>query len=419
MPQAAPRRCFHLRSGETNAAAIEGFTIRGGFSTYQIGGDGAGIRCDGASPTIRDCVIAENIVWGIQYDGGGIYLRASFARVEDCVVRNNHASYGGGIACRGEGAPVIARCFIHDNLAGYGGGIDAGGIGSPRIIDCVISGNAATEGFEDPGSGGGLLLGGSASVEGCTITGNLSGYGAGIACWSGSPRVIDSTIAGNDARLFYGGGIAANHSDLLVERSVLWGNCAAYGEEFLAGYQAAITFRRCVYDSTGATQDGGQVIGIENILADPLLCDPLPCGGAPSIEGDHRVARSSPCVPDGNPFGIWIGSQPVGCPAASSPEEASLARATGMLGAPHPNPTSAAVAVTINLPQPGAARLRLYDPAGRLVATLMDRELPAGLHRFEWMAPRAGGAPPLRSGSYLLRLEALGRVESRRLVVVR
>jgi hypothetical protein len=49
---------------------------------------------------------------------------------------------------------------------------------------------------------------------------------------------------------------------------------------------------------------------------------------------------------------------------------------------------------------------------------LVDRELPAGVHRIGWDARDAGGKS-LASGLYLVRLESSGRSDIRKLVLIR
>lgn len=49
-----------------------------------------------------------------------------------------------------------------------------------------------------------------------------------------------------------------------------------------------------------------------------------------------------------------------------------------------PNPTRSWTALRFSLPQQGPVRLVIYDIAGRLLRTLVDGELPAGMHRVFW-----------------------------------
>ena len=63
-------------------------------------------------------------------------------------------------------------------------------------------------------------------------------------------------------------------------------------------------------------------------------------------------------------------------------------------------------------PRSGRARLDVYDIQGRLLATLVDSDLPAGVHRRTWTVAPSGG------GLRFVRLQALGRSLWQRLVVV-
>jgi len=57
---------FH--SGEGRATLLQGFTIRNGLAE-----SGAGINCEGSSPTVTNCDISDNTSpWGGE-SGGGIY----------------------------------------------------------------------------------------------------------------------------------------------------------------------------------------------------------------------------------------------------------------------------------------------------------------------------------------------------------
>jgi hypothetical protein len=60
----------------------------------------------------------------------------------------------------------------------------------------------------------------------------------------------------------------------------------------------------------------------------------------------------------------------------------------------------------------------VLDVRGRVVATVEDGALPAGMHARHWEARGfSGGA--LASGMYFLRLEHEGEVRTRRLLVLR
>lgn len=91
---------------------------------------------------------------------------------------------------------------------------------------------------------------------------------------------------------------------------------------------------------------------------------------------------------------------------------------TGLRGvSPGPFVAGRAGAVTFGIARSARARLDLFDVAGRRIATLLDEPRTAGEHRVAWNGRDEAGAP-LRGGVYLLRFEADGTLEHRRLVIV-
>ncbi len=88
------------------------------------------------------------------------------------------------------------------------------------------------------------------------------------------------------------------------------------------------------------------------------------------------------------------------------------------LGAPSPNPATGALSYALSLERASHVRVEVYSLSGRLVRTLVDRELPAGLHRFAWNA-RLDGDASLASGVYYLRLVADGARRTRTFTMIR
>jgi hypothetical protein len=106
-------------------------------------------------------------------------------------------------------------------------------------------------------------------------------------------------------------------------------------------------------------------------------------------------------------------TQPAGTPGGA-------AAATSLrFFAPAPNPCFAATGLALELPEAGPVRARLFDPSGRLIHVLLaTTNLSAGHHRMQWNGIDADGrvAP---SGVYFCRVEAGGRVEEFRIVLLR
>ncbi len=83
----------------------------------------------------------------------------------------------------------------------------------------------------------------------------------------------------------------------------------------------------------------------------------------------------------------------------------------------HPNPFNPKTTIRFTTAAPGAARLTVHDPSGRLIVRLLDEALPAGDHQLDWRAQDEQGRR-LPSGVYLLQLQTEAGGESLRLVLL-
>jgi len=97
-------------------------------------------------------------------------------------------------------------------------------------------------------------------------------------------------------------------------------------------------------------------------------------------------------------------------PAATQDDPAPPAR---LALAAYPNPFNPETTVAYSLAQAGHVRLCAYNVRGQRVATLVDAPMPAGEHSAQW---NAMGLP---SGVYLLRLEAGGRTETTKALLLK
>ena len=83
-----------------------------------------------------------------------------------------------------------------------------------------------------------------------------------------------------------------------------------------------------------------------------------------------------------------------------------------------PNPFTGHAAIVLDLPQAGFVDLSIFDPSGRRVRTLVDRNAAAGRQVVRWDGRSDDGAS-LASGVYFARLRAFGKVQSRKVVLTR
>jgi hypothetical protein len=83
-----------------------------------------------------------------------------------------------------------------------------------------------------------------------------------------------------------------------------------------------------------------------------------------------------------------------------------------------PNPFNSGTRVRFRLDRPSGARLAVLSPDGRPIRALLSGRLEAGAHSAAWDGRDSDGRPAA-SGVYLLRLEAEGRVSTRRMTLAR
>jgi hypothetical protein len=83
-----------------------------------------------------------------------------------------------------------------------------------------------------------------------------------------------------------------------------------------------------------------------------------------------------------------------------------------------PNPFSDAAEIAFFVPATMPARLVVFSVQGRLVSVLADADFSAGVHRSTWRGT-SRDQRRVAPGIYFLRLEVPGRVETRKILLVR
>ncbi len=79
----------------------------------------------------------------------------------------------------------------------------------------------------------------------------------------------------------------------------------------------------------------------------------------------------------------------------------------------YPNPFNPTTNIKFALPKSGHVKLTIYDALGKEVVTLVNNELAAGLHNFEWSARN------MASGIYLYRIESGNFVKVNKMLLVK
>lgn len=110
---------------------------------------------------------------------------------------------------------------------------------------------------------------------------------------------------------------------------------------------------------------------------------------------------------------VIIASASSDAPAPTTPAEGALRLA---LASGNPLVGGASARVRLSLPQPGDVTLRVLDPSGRRVRTLLDERRDAGTHSIAWDR-RDDAGRAVGSGLYLLRLTSPAGERTLRVVV--
>ncbi len=84
----------------------------------------------------------------------------------------------------------------------------------------------------------------------------------------------------------------------------------------------------------------------------------------------------------------------------------------------HPNPFNPRTEISFSLEKAGPVSLKVFDARGRLMARLVDGDLPAGPQRVAWDGARDDGRP-VASGVYFYQLEADNQVFSKRMLLLK
>ncbi len=252
-------------SGEGNNSVLKGFTITNGSGTYiqeDEASSGGGIFCTSSSPVLSHLIIDGNEA----YLAGGILCEFSELKLFNSYIINNKmfCEVGGGMICLSSN-PLLENVVISNNFADWGGGVyleESDGY----FIDVQFTSNDA-------------------------------GVGSGILCtFNSDPTIINSTIADNTA--IYGGGIACiNNSNPVLTSTILWNNTPE--EVFFADEWSPNTISISYSDVEGGgegiiTNDNGTVNWMEgNIDLDPLFAE--------TDSYPYYLTNESPCVNSGNP----------------------------------------------------------------------------------------------------------------------
>ena len=201
-------------------------TIQNGKLAAALSGNlGAGVALN-LKGQVKHCLIQNNTYsYSGNCIGGGVGEDATPSSntevmVDDCWIRNNKASHGGGIRIRG----TIQNSIIENNQtsgnSGGGAHLQAG-----RMVSCIVRGNISSNDC------GGVRLYGKCDLINCLIYNNTAtGSVGGVGIESALSNVIGNTIVKNN-QVGGTGSIAGvkvaktlNPNNTFFVNNVVWGN---------------------------------------------------------------------------------------------------------------------------------------------------------------------------------------------------
>ena len=217
-------RVLYQAAPFTTLTVWENLTIQNGkFTSEQTDKAGAGVfLCDKGQ--VKHCLIQNNLfdVTSGTASGGGVYENGytTSVLVEDCIIRGNTASHGGGVRICG----VIRNSVIENNTTTLNacGGVQLHYGGA--MYNCIVRNNTGKD------TGGVRCTGTKACVvANCLIAGNeAAGTIGGMSLENGIHYIYNNTIVGNKQASSSNAsrcGVRLNvNSDLVFANNIVWGN---------------------------------------------------------------------------------------------------------------------------------------------------------------------------------------------------
>ncbi len=242
--------------------------------------------------------------------GSAVYIDDSSPTIEDCVFAENCSAVGGAMAVinlNGPSSPVIRRCRFQHNVSEWGGAVAILATGAnPLFEDCVFHENLGFAGGAvyteyDPGP----------DFRFCLFTANQALGGAGIAIFDeGDVDIRYCTFSENYAE--FGSAIYSEGG----YRS--WYNCMVYAYEgsAIAIDGPAVPDFACTNifgNSEGNWSDNiAPLLGVDGNFSE----DPQFCGSVGSW--DYRLQSDSPCAAENNVCAQDIGAFGSECGSSAS-----------------------------------------------------------------------------------------------------
>lgn len=274
-----------LSYSDSPSILIDGFTIQNGNSSQ-----GGGVFSN-SNMHIRNCIFRSNYSMS---NGGGISIHSRpRSIIEDCKFIGNEARKQGG-AVDDYGNATYFRCEFRDNHAGdYGGGIKYNShITQSLFINCILCNNTAQYG------GGIASYGQGPTLWNCLINNNTANAGGGCFFKNATASLFNCTIVKNEALEDYGGVFSSESSPQdNIKNCIIWGNISQ-GEFGQIG--PIENYSNCAVENNRSNTSANFAAAAENDGDAPFFyirfVDPGNVAGYEGQGGDWHLQPNSLCI---------------------------------------------------------------------------------------------------------------------------
>ena len=218
-------RGFSFQNDETDASVLDGFTVKNGKHVF-----GGAITLISASPTIKNCVVKDNLT-------SGIYSLNSALNITDTKILRNT-----GVGILIGGIDVLLTLKRDGVIQDDANMVET--LVRPTIKNCAISDNT---------SNGISCVLESADIVNCTVSNN-GRRGISLLSFAGAD-ITDSRITENSG----GGLICQDYSRITIKNSVIDKNTAEDGGGIFCSPTSSLYATDCVIANNTATKNGGGI----------------------------------------------------------------------------------------------------------------------------------------------------------------
>jgi hypothetical protein len=457
---AAPANAARGVAGEARLAAVSGnatLNITGGTTTLGgtlgVGNDGSltGGTGTGHVSVTGGTLTAATIILGSAAGGSGDMTISSSGQVVvgGGLSSNDLMMQSGSLEVLDQDPPadedpVLARSIVAGYLRDGAVTMNGGSVTTPnlklgvtagKVGSLTMNGGTLTAGSLQAANGagsviqfnGGTLLSGSSDVHG----------GAPLTIGNGTLAARLSLIPSGGTHAF-ADGLAISANATLSGGGTITGNATNAGTVSPGNDPGDVS---SITDQGSFTQGPGGTLQIDLGTGNPGTgFDALHVTGTTTLGGTLNVRLSGEHPPTlgqqaeiltGNPVtGTFANITGAGVTVSYTSTSVVLTyTATDVppVGEPpvlvlalnlvRPNPSPRGAGIGFELPSEGPVKLVIHDVSGRLVRTLADGTIKAGRHTATWNGLNESGEVA-RPGVYWVRLTAMGRALSRKLVVL-